>query len=163
MFGDPSWDYTRYNLDNLAKDTKLTATFMNATSTDLGAFKRKGRKMLLWHGWSDPALTPLATIRYYEQVEARDANVRDYARLFMMPGMLHCIGGPGPDTADWTEAIDAWVESGQAPDRVIARKTVGGPGGNVTRTRPLCPYPQHATYTGSGSIDAAENFVCRQP
>jgi feruloyl esterase len=163
VFNDPSWDYTRYNLDNMARDTKLTATFMNATNPDLGAFKSKGRKLLLWHGWSDPALTPLATIRYYEQVQARDPNVRDYARMFMMPGMLHCIGGPGPDTADWTETIDGWVESGKAPDRIIARKVTGGPGGNVTRTRPLCPYPQRATYMGSGSIDAAENFVCREP
>jgi feruloyl esterase len=160
VFGDPSWDYTKYNLDNLSRDTKLAATFLNATDANLDAFKGQGRKLLLWHGWSDPALTPLATIRYYEQVQARDPNVRDYARMFMMPGMLHCIGGPGPDTADWTETIDAWVESGKAPDRIIARKVIGG---SVTRTRPLCPYPQRATYTGSGSIDAAENFACRQP
>jgi tannase/feruloyl esterase len=160
VFGDPAWDYARYNLDNLTRDTRLAATFLNATDPDLGVFKSKGHKLLLWHGWSDPALTPLATVRYYEQVQARDPGVRDYARMFMMPGMLHCIGGPGPDTADWTELIDGWVESGKAPDRIIARKVSGGA---VTRTRPLCVYPQRATYTGSGSIDAAENFVCREP
>lgn len=160
VFGDPAWDYSTYDLNNLKPDTRLTATFMNATSTDLGTFKAKGRKLLMWHGWSDPALTALGSVRYYEQVQARDPVVRDYFRMFMMPGMLHCIGGPGPDTADWTEAIDSWVESGKAPDRVIARKTRNGA---VTRTRPLCVYPQRATYTGSGSIDQAENFVCRQP
>lgn len=163
VFNDPAWDYGPYDLNDLKKDTQLTATFMNATSPDLDAFKAKGHKLLLWHGWSDPALTALGSVRYYEQVQARDGSLRDYFRMFMMPGMLHCIGGPGPDTADWTETIDGWVESGKAPDRIIARKSSGGPGGNVTRTRPLCPYPQRATYTGSGSIDAAENFVCRQP
>ena len=113
----------------------------------------------MWHGWSDPALSALGIVKYYEQVVARDANARDYMRMFMMPGVLHCAGGPGPDTVDWPAVIDTWVEKGQAPDRVIARKVAAG--GAVSRSRPLCVYPQHATYKGSGSIDDAENFVCR--
>jgi feruloyl esterase len=114
----------------------------------------------LWHGWSDPALTALGSVRYYEQVQARDPQVADYFRMFMMPGVLHCAGGPGPDNADWNAAIDAWVDGGKAPDRVIARKLVSG---ETKRTRPLCPYPQRAVYKGSGSTDEAENFVCRRP
>jgi feruloyl esterase len=78
----------------------------------------------------------------------------------MMPGVLHCEAGAGPDKADWVAALDAWVEQGKAPDHIIARKVVKG---TTVRTRPLCPYPQRAVYTGTGSTDDAGNFVCRQP
>jgi len=159
VFNDPSWDYSDYDVANARKDARLTATFMNATNPDLDAFKAKGGKLIVWHGWSDPALTALGSIKYYEQVGGRDAGVRDYFRMFLMPGVLHCDGGPGPDTADWPATIADWVENGKAPDRVIARKAAAG--GVVSRTRPLCPYPQHAEYTGSGSTDDAANFACR--
>lgn len=158
VFNDPSWDYSDYDVANARKDARLTSTFMNATNPDLDAFKAKGGKLIVWHGWSDP-LTALASIKYYEQVKERDAGVRDYFRMFLMPGVLHCSGGPGPDTVDWPAAIADWVENGKAPDQVIARKAAAG--GAVSRTRPLCPYPQHAEYTGSGSTDDAANFVCR--
>ena len=164
VFNDPAWDYTRYELQTYRKDTALAATFLNATSPDLDAFKRRGGKLLLWHGWSDPALTALASVRYYEQVESRDAGARDYFRMFMMPGVLHCAGGPGPDTVDWAAAIDDWVVNSKAPDRVIAEKRAGvGAAATVVRRRPLCPYPQRAVYNGTGSIDEATSFVCRQP
>ena len=78
--------------------------------------------------------------------------------MFLLPGVLHCGGGAGPDNADWAAAIDGWVESGKAPERMIAQK---GTGAAVTRTRPLCAYPQHAVYSGTGSTDQAENFVCK--
>ena len=158
VFGDPAWDYARYDVRNARADAKLAATFLNATDPNLDAFKARGHKLIMWHGWSDPALTALASVKYYEQVQARDAGVRDYFHLFMMPGVLHCGGGPGPDNADWTPAIVEWVEHGKAPDRVIARKAAAG--GAVSRTRPLCPYPQHAVYSGSGSTDEAASFVC---
>jgi tannase/feruloyl esterase len=161
VFNDPAWDYSRYDLSTWRKDTKLTSTFMDATSPNLGAFKSKGHKLLLWHGWSDPALTTLGSIRYYEQVQARDAQVRDYFRMFLLPGVLHCGGGPGPDNADWTIAIADWVENNKAPERIVARKLDAG--GAVSRTRPLCPYPQHAAYMGSGSTDDAANFTCKAP
>jgi feruloyl esterase len=79
--------------------------------------------------------------------------------MFMMPGVLHCAGGPGPDSVDWAAAIDAWVEKGTAPDRLIAEKKTAQ--GAVTRSRPLCAYPQRAVYNGSGSPDDAANFACR--
>jgi pimeloyl-ACP methyl ester carboxylesterase len=158
IFGDPNWDYSRYDLSKFRKDTALASTYLNATNPNLDAFKGKGRKLVIWHRWSDPALTALGTIRYYDQVEARDPNVRDYARLFMMPGVLHCFGGPGPDTVDWASVIDHWVERDQAPDRVIARKTASG---TTTRTRPLCPYPQRAVYNGGGSMDEESSFTCK--
>jgi Tannase and feruloyl esterase len=159
VFNDPSWDYRKYDFTNARRDARLVGTVLNATSPDLSAFKAKGHKLIVWHGWSDPALTALGTIKYYDQVQARDPGVRDYFRMFMMPGVLHCIGGPGPDNADWTTPIVDWVENGKAPDRVIARKL--GTDGKPTRTRPLCPYPQHAHYNGKGSIDDEASFVCK--
>jgi feruloyl esterase len=158
VFNDPSWDYTKYDLSRWKKDTELTASFLNATNPDLSAFKARGGKLIMSHGWADAGLSALATVKYYEQVEARDASLREYFRLFMMPGVLHCGGGAGPDNADWTAALEAWVENGKAPERVVASKSVEG---KVTRTRPLCPYPQRAVYKGSGSTDDEANFVCR--
>jgi len=93
VFHDPAWDYSRYDLSTWKRDTRLAATFMNATNPDLAAFKSGGHKLLLWHGWSDPALSALATIGYYQQVEARDPAVRDFFRMFLLPGVLHCGGG----------------------------------------------------------------------
>jgi feruloyl esterase len=78
----------------------------------------------------------------------------------MLPGVFHCGGGPGPDTFDAITPLVNWVERGVAPDRLVATKRENG---QVTRTRPLCPYPQIAKYTGSGSIDDAANFVCGPP
>jgi len=93
-------------------------------------------------------------------VKARDPKAADYALLFLMPGVAHCSGGAGPDSVDWVAALDAWVESGKIPERIVAQKLSKG----VTlRTRPVCPYPQRAFYKGTGSIDEAENFACRQP
>ena len=158
VFNDPNWDYSKYDLSNLKKDTALAATFLNATNPDLSGFSSRGGKLILWHGWADPALSPLASIRYHDQVLARDPNARSYFRTFLMPGVLHCGGGVGPDTADWTTTIADWVENGKAPDRVIATKVANGA---VTRSRPLCPYPQKAVYSGSGSTDDERSFVCR--
>ncbi len=85
-------------------------------------------------------------------------NVRDAVRLFMVPGMGHCGGGEGPNTFDMLSALDQWVRSGKAPDQIPASRLKDGV---VERTRPLCPYPQIATYKGSGSTDDAANFVCK--
>jgi feruloyl esterase len=81
-------------------------------------------------------------------------------RLFMVPGMAHCIGGEGPNVFDKMDVISAWVEHGEAPDAIIASHLSGD---QVDRTRPLCPYPQLAKYKGAGSIDEAKNFVCAAP
>ena len=158
IFNDPSWDYSRYDFSNFRKETAQAGSLLNATDPNLDVFKARGHKLVIWHGWSDPALTALGSIKYYEQVQARDPNVRDFARMFMMPGVLHCAGGPGPDTVDWASVIDDWVVKGQAPERVIARKV--GAAGAVSRTRPLCVYPQRAVYTGTGSLDDDKSFSC---
>ena len=158
VFDDPKWDYTKYDLSTWKADTARTAWYLNATNPNLDAFKANGHKLLLWHGWADPALSALATIKYYDEVKAHDPKADDYVRMFLMPGVLHCADGSGPDKVDWVTAIDEWVESGKAPERLIAKKISKG---ETTRARPLCNYPQRAVYTGSGSTDAAENFICR--
>ena len=82
----------------------------------------------------------------------------DFARLFMVPGMTHCAGGPGPNTFDAVGALEQWVEHSAQPAQMIASHSTNGV---VDRTRPLCPYPQVASYKGSGSLDEAANFVCK--
>ena len=117
-------------------------------------------KLIIYHGWGDPGIPPGYTVEYYNNVlkNTRVRNVRDSVRLFMVPGMGHCGGGEGPNTFDMLGVLDQWVQSGKAPDRVLASKLKDGV---VERTRPLCPYPQIATYKGSGSTDDAANFVCK--
>ena len=124
----------------------------------------------MYHGWSDPDISPLNAINYYESVVSRLGGRRshgealgetqEFFRLFMVPGMQHCQGGPGPSNFDMLTALEQWVERGVAPNRVIASHLINGV---VDRTRPLCAYPLEARYTGAGSADAAENFVCRIP
>ena len=164
VFDDPDWDYTRYDFSTWADDVAEAATVLDATDSDLGRFRDAGGKLILWTGWSDPALTALGTIDYYEQVVAGDPSASAYARLFMLPGVLHCGGGPGPDQVDWLTAIAAWVEQGEPPVRLVAAKQ-GGPAGEATpvMTRPVCAYPGAAAYAGSGSTDDEANFRCQAP
>ena len=161
VFGDPDWDYTAYDFAAWDENVAATAAVLNATDTDLGAFRDRGGRILYWSGWSDLTLAPFATIAYYEALAAGDPAARDYARLYMLPGVLHCAGGPGPDRVDWVEAIRAWVEEGQAPDRLVASKL--GAEGDPTLTRPLCPYPQVAVYAGTGDPSDEASFACVAP
>ena len=158
IYDDARWDYAAYDFAGFAKDTARAAEILNADDPDLAPFAAAGGKLILWQGWSDPAITALGTIEYYEDVVAKDPDARGHARLFLMPGVLHCAGGPGPDRVDWLQTIADWVEKGTAPDRVLAAKIDGS--GNVVRTRPLCPYPQVAVWDGEGSTDTAESFAC---
>lgn len=157
--GRKDFDYATYDLSTWKKDTAEIGKLLNATDPDLGKFKGRRGKLILWHGWADPALNALSTIAYYNEMQARDPRVRDYARLFMMPGVLHCFGGTGPDFVDWFTPIADWVERGRAPERVIAQKR--GADGRPEKSRPLCPYPQRAVHDGKGSQTDADSYVCR--
>jgi feruloyl esterase len=176
VFGDPSWDYHQidYERDVRRADAKLGAV-LNNFSTDLTAFRRAGGKLILWHGWDDPLISPLHTLEYYRavatffagggQVGAGDdakavEAISGFARLFLAPGVNHCGGGPGPDTFDALGALEAWVEHGVAPEQMIASHQTQG---TVDRTRPVCAYPRTAVYSGSGSTDEAKSFSCRIP
>ena len=164
VFKDPNWDWKTFDFDkDVAKGDLPENLIMNATSPDLKAFFSRGGKLIMYHGWSDSLVPPVNTIKYYEQVVAHmggGAKASEHVRLFMAPGMGHCAGGEGPDTFDKVKALEEWVERGQAPARFEASHRVSG---RVDRTRPLCPYPQVARYSGAGSIDDAANFSCKAP
>jgi feruloyl esterase len=158
IYDDAAWDYSKYDFADWDEDTKRAAEILNATDIDLSKFKQSNGKLILWNGWSDSAITALGTIGYYDWMAAKDPAAKDYARLFLLPGVLHCAGGPGPDKVDWLDAISDWVEEGKAPDRLLASKTDGN--GRTILTRPLCPYPQVAVWDGKGDTSKAESFAC---
>jgi feruloyl esterase len=157
----PDYDSSTFNFD---RDTHLLDAWskkVNATSTDLAKFRARGGKLLMTYGWADQVLQPLMGVHYYEQVTARvGPKTTDFFRLFMVPGMTHCSGGNGTDRFDSVSAIVDWVEKGTAPDVISASRVVND---KVVRTRPLCPYPKVARYSGQGSIDEAANFSCATP
>lgn len=157
----PDYDTSTFDFDRDVSLLDAWAAKANAKSTDLNALRRRGGKVLMTYGWSDQILQPLMGVRYYEQLQARYGKTTgDFARLFMVPGMTHCSGGIGTDTFDGMTALINWVEKGQAPASIKAARVSGG---QVVRTRPLCPYPQVARYSGSGSIDDAASFSCAAP
>ena len=171
VFGDPNWNVLRFDYDRdfpvaLAKVGKS----LDAIDPNLEPLERRGAKLIVYHGWSDASIPPMNSVNYYESVvshlgarrsrEQALAKTQDFFRLFMVPGMNHCSGGPGTDNFDMLTALETWVEKGVAPARILASHLTGG---KVDRTRPLCPYPQVAAYSGSGSTDEAANFVCRAP
>ncbi len=134
---------------------------MNANNPDLSDFRSRGGKLIMYHGWADPALTPLMSVDYYERaLKANGPETSDFFRLFMVPGMFHCRGGVGVDHLDALTALINWVEGGKAPDTIAATRVEDN---KVTRSRPLCPYPQVARYGEGGSIDDAKNFTCQPP
>jgi Tannase and feruloyl esterase len=157
----PDYDYKTFDFDH---DTPLLdnwSKLADAKNPDLSKFRKRGGKLLMTYGWADPILQPLMGVNYYEAAVARNGPAtQDFFRLFMVPGMSHCGGGIGPDRHDPVTAIVNWVEKGQAPSSIKARRVVNN---QVVRTRPLCPYPQVARYSGQGSIDEAENFHCVAP
>lgn len=159
VYEDPEWSYAGYTFEDFHDWAEPLASLLNATDPDLSALRDRGGKIILWHGWSDSALTALDSIEYYQSVEQRDAAVRDYLRMFLLPGVGHCGDGPGPDRVDWIGAIERWVEEGEAPDRLTALDSED----NTVMTRPLCPYPQAAAYDGSGDADEAQSFTCETP
>ena len=156
VYHDPDWTYAGYSFDSFTADTAAAAESLNATDPDLSAFLKHGGKLLMYSGWADMAVSPLGTIAYYESVLDRDPSAAKDARLFMLPGVDHCYGGAGPDFVDFLDEIDSWVESGKAPDRLIAYwKQDGSTGG-----RPVCAYPQVLTYKGEGDPRAPASFTC---
>jgi Tannase and feruloyl esterase len=159
VFRDPNWNPMSLNYDgDIAKADRVLQA-LTATDPDLTRLLTRAR-LIMYAGWSDPGIPPGFLPEYYEQVMAKShvKNPADAVRLFMVPGMGHCGGGDGTSSFDMLAALDRWVEKGQAPDQIPASRVRDG----VTdRTRPLCPYPQVASYKGSGSTDEAANFVCK--
>jgi len=164
VFKDPNWDWKTFDFDkDAARGDRPENLIMNATAPDMTAFFSHGGKLLLYHGWSDPQVPTLNTIKYYNSVVRNlggESKAADRVRLFLAPGMGHCGGGEGPSVFDKVGPLEQWVEHGTAPEVLVASHVVSG---TVDRTRPLCPYPQVAKYKGTGSIDASASFVCATP
>ena len=157
----PEYDAMKFDYDRDVRLVARWARLANPTDPDLSKFRRSGGKLIMTYGWADQILQPMMGVRYYESVvDKHGRNTTDFVRLFMAPGMTHCAGGVGPDRNDAVTAVIDWVEKGKAPDRLIASKVTNG---QTIRTRPLCPYPQVARYTGQGSTDAASSFTCVAP
>ena len=173
VFNDPSWDWWSFDFDkDLDYAYTQIAPLVDQTSADLSAFKANGGKMLVYHGWSDPVVSTYDSINYFGRVldaQGSKASMDEFYRMFLVPGMGHCSGGPGvtnlrsaltaptPDT-DILAAMDRWVETGEAPDDLVATRDVEG---EASRTRPVCAYPTQAVYSGSGNPDDAASYSCR--
>ena len=168
VFEDPEWDFRSFDWDaDLAFALEKVGPMLDAVDPDIDAFRDRGGKLIVYHGWADPDISALSAIDYYEAVASRLGNDGDrdaglaataeFYRLFLVPGMGHCRGGPGPDQFDALSALEAWIEESTPPERIEASKMQDD---EVLRTRPLCPYPQEAKWTGQGSTDDAANFVC---
>jgi feruloyl esterase len=138
VFNDSTWDYSKYDFKNFAGQTAYASSYLDATSTDYSAFKKRNGKIIFYHGWNDPALSAYATIEHYEGILKGDKDAPSYARLFLLPGVLHCGGGPGCDNVDWVKLIVDWVEKSKEPDQVVASKTVQG----KIINKAIFPYPK---------------------
>jgi feruloyl esterase len=184
-FGYPNSATNFANFDfhhDIDKVDDQLAAVLNANSTDLGEFRERGGKLLMYHGWADPLIPAQSSVNYFNALMKNGGHDSDrngfqpvsfagggnpalqrtqsYARLFMAPGMYHCAGGPGPNTFDALTPLVNWVEGGVPPETIVATKFVDDTPPAVQMTRPLCVFPKVAKYRGSGSPSLAANFVC---
>ncbi len=151
---DPNWSYLNLDLARLPKEMEALQKTLSPTDTDLSAFRKHGGKLLMYHGWSDPALSPNMSIKWVDEVYAKDASAKNDVRLFMLPGVLHCQGGPGPDRVDALDIIDKWAHGGAAPNEVTAAFATGG------GARKVCAYPAATKYAGTGDGRSPDQFKC---
>ena len=158
---DPEFELSGFDFDEDPDRMDFIRSILDATDPDLTRFRDAGGKMLMYFGWADTALNPLMGVNYYEDVlRVTGPDTRDFFRLFMVPGMFHCGGGLGVSQADYFESLMQWVEAGQVPERLEAARVVNG---QTELTRPLCPYPETASYDGSGNPAESSSFACAQP
>ena len=160
---DPAFAITQFNFDrDPARMQAFSSVFDTYRDSTLAEFRKRGGKLLIFHGTADPIFSALESIDYYQRLTRNNGGPQStgrWARLFLVPGMNHCAGGPATDSFDGLSTIVDWVEKGAAPARIEASARPGTtyfPG----RTRPLCAYPSYARYDGSGSLEDAANFVC---
>jgi feruloyl esterase len=179
VFNDAAWDWRTFDYDrDLTRADKELAA-VNASDPNLGAFKARGAKILMYSGWADPVGPPMDAVNYYRRVEevmGGRKKTESFFRLFMVPGMAHCRGGPGPNSFgglstiaspqnkidpehDVLSSLVQWVENGLAPDHIVATHWTND---TIDRTRPICPYPKVARWNGAGSSDDAKNFTCEE-
>jgi feruloyl esterase len=182
-YNNPTWNGSTFNLHIDAPVLESALGVINALDPSLHEFRAHGGKLIEWHGWDDAAFTPGSTVRYYREVVQKTSHgdlddTQNFYRLFMLPGVGHCGTGVGPDDIggenqtpvshdpehDLVSALEAWVEKGIAPQKLIATKfnTVDVPTSGIAMQRPICPYPSEAVYRGSGNTNLATSFMCSQ-
>jgi len=181
-FGHPASSTNFANFDfhrDVDKVDDRLAAVLNANSTDLGEFREHGGKLLMYHGWADPLIPSQSSINYFNALVANESHehgfqqasfggdrnralrrTQSYARLFMAPGLYHCSGGPGLNAFDALTPLVSWVETGVAPETILAGKFVNDTPPALEMTRPLCVFPKVAKYNGSGNTSDAANFTC---
>jgi feruloyl esterase len=180
LFNNPEWPMTNFNLDeDYSLAEKKVGPALDANNPDLKPFKDRGGKLIMYHGWADDAVSPLTSVQYFDAVRGKlGGDVEDsFFRLYMVPGMAHCREGNGPnqfgsalDIAngaapgdqdhDLLSALEGWIDSGNAPQQIIATRVEND---KPEFTRPLCPYPQVAMYSGKGDTKDAASFRCEKP
>lgn len=180
--GEESWSVERNNVDrDYASIRAAFAATLNATDPDLRRFVARGGKLIMYHGWADPAIPPLNSIDYFRKVLATTAAAGDSVELFMVPGMQHCVGGNGPSdfgqlgpgaespprpASDLSAALERWVETGARPESIVATQmdtlsaAMDSSKNSSVRTALLCPYPQVAIWNGRGSKSSAKSYRC---
>jgi hypothetical protein len=184
VFEKPDWDFRTFDFDaDMAHADAKAGALTNAVNPDMSPAKRRGVKIIQYHGWNDQTLQPGYSPEYYERVASAMggmAGIQDFYRLFMVPGMTHCYFGPGANSFggvgqqippardalhDVQAALERWVENGVAPNEIIATKYVDDEPQTKTVkfTRRLCPYPSVARYKGSGDPNSAASFACVKP
>jgi hypothetical protein len=181
VFANPAWNFRSLNFDgDVALADKKLSAILNSTNPNLRKFRDRGGKLIQYHGWADSVIAPRGSTQYYESVVRAMGGAEkteNFYRLFMAPGMSHCAYGPGPNSFggilqyelphddagdDVVDALMQWVEHGVAPDRIVATKFKDDDSSKgILMTRPLCPFPAKAAWTGNGSTDDAANFVCK--
>jgi Tannase and feruloyl esterase len=174
---DPKWNILTADVSaSLQQATQKTAAALDATNPDLSRFRARGGKLIMYHGWNDPAISPWNSIAYYHDVQKAvgEQETAGFLHLYMVPGMEHCVGGPGPAAFGQFgipttggpkygvfDALVDWTEKDVPSGQIIATKF--SPDAKVLMTRPLCPYPQLARYKGTGDTNDAANFACSKP
>jgi feruloyl esterase len=154
-FQNADYDWRTFDLDRDMPIIDMRVGFVDAVDPDLRRFKNRGGKLLLYAGWADTTITPENTVLYYDSVlKEMGASQSDWLRLFMVPGMGHCGGGPGLTTIDTLGTLEQWREKGLAPARIVGSNPQTG------MTRPVCPYPQVAEYKGTGDAKNGDNWAC---
>ena len=155
-YQNANYDWHTFDLDRDMPVIDQKIGFVDATDPDLRKFKAHGGKLLLYAGWADTGITPVNTVEYYQSV-VKKMDAKDFAELFMVPGMGHCRGGDGPDTFDTIGTLEKWREQGQTPQTIAAKNLKSG------LSRPLCAFPQYAKYKGNGDLKDAANWSCVAP
>jgi feruloyl esterase len=180
VYDQKDWNYKTADITEAVKSADAKrAVILNSTNPNLERFRARGGRLIMYHGWNDPAISALNTVNYYNDVVRTmgQHTAESFMRVYMVPGMQHCGGGPGPSSFgqhgarsphdpehDVQMALERWVDNGTAPSKIIATKYASAdPASPAVMSRPLCPYPQAANYKGSGDTNRAENFSCVVP